>query len=167
MKKSIDTANVLHDMIVTNEEERRKLFFENVLMLSSLKKSKLYKDLLDPQTDRSWVSYLAQLEIYYSRWSIERWMKIYDKLIKELDIKVDTLRGIPETRLYELAIVSDKNNVDEWISRAKTATSLDWRNFLAENKGLPTTEECKHKNSKFYSICDDCGFRHKENFGEK
>ena len=149
-----------HQSIIRRELERRKLFLENISDLWEMFNTQEYKVILGLD-DAQWAGYLGEVAIYYTRSQVERWRKIWQKLEKELEIKPETFIDIPETRLADISnLVSSKEEVEDWFSKARTAIPLDWKNHLAEYRGKPTSEECKH-NFQGYEICKICGERHK------
>lgn len=148
--------------IKENELTRRKLFISNILNLIQMYDEDLYKYILGEGVEPKWSSYLADVEKFYSRSKIERWRRIINKLVKKLGIDINSIADIPETRLKELCSVCDtKEKAEELITQAKVLTSLDFKNLIRKEKGLPTTDECEHILVE-YEICSKCGLKHKK-----
>ena len=95
---------------------------------------------------------------------IERWRKIFLKLVSEFKFDPEILIEVPETRLEEIAYVSKTlKQAQDLLERAKVLTSSDWRNTIREIQGKVTTDDCKHNKFSVYRICRQCGFKIKEN----
>ena len=63
MNEKADKAFKLHNQIVKNEEERRRLLYENSLALLAMQESNLYQDILGDEK-APWSGYLGQVEIF-------------------------------------------------------------------------------------------------------
>ena len=149
-----------HNEIKKRESMRRQLLALNIEDISKMYETQGYRVILGDDPTPPWTAYLAEVELFYSRAQVERWRRIYQKFVKEFELTLDKFFDVPETRLEDMSkVVKNKSEIDEWLNRALTATSLDWRNFIAEAMGKVTTEECEHK-FKIFEICNTCGTKH-------
>jgi hypothetical protein len=150
-----------HNKIQSNERKRRELMAENAKLLSIMKGG-LYKAILGDDKGK-WAGYLGQIEVMYSRSSVENMIQIYQRLCEGLNLNYDEISDIPKSRLLDLSnILCSGSQVEEWLNKARNLTNQDWTNEIREMKGLPTMEECSHK-FQDYEICSICGLRHQKN----
>ena len=149
----------LHSQIIANEQLRRKLLADNMLMLSNMHSQELYKCILGDE-EAPWSGYLAEVEVYYTRGKVARWIYIINHLIDEYNLDIKNLISIPESRLEEIARYATPENYEDLLDNAKVQTPQDWRNTLLELKGKPTSETCEHIKVKKLSVCEDCGYKH-------
>jgi hypothetical protein len=150
----------LHKLIEENEKKRRALLLENVLYLNEILTDQLYKEILGDE-EAEWVAYLAQLQVYYTRSEVIRWIRIKRKLVDEFGLDASILVEVPITRLENICGVAvDKAQAEQLIGVAKVQLGKDWKDTIAALKGKPTMEECQHLFNQF-EICKTCGFRHK------
>lgn len=149
----------LHTKIAENEEKRRALMIENILCLEEMREKELYKSYLG-DTEAKWVSYLAQLEVFYTRSKIQRWIYIMQRLVKPYGIALHELVTLPESRLEDIARHANKENWEQLVEEAKVLTSTDWKITLAKIKGIDL-ENCQHEKEEVVKICNSCGRKHK------
>lgn len=150
-----------HQKIIDREKMRRQLLAENVFDLNEMFETQEYKVILGFDPPPVWSGYLSQIEIYYSRAKVERWRKIVEKLVKSFGFDIIELFDIPESRLEDIARnATTKEQVKELLLTAKTNTPQDWKDTLAEFKGLPTSLDCKHS-AGIFKICSKCGMKEK------
>jgi len=149
----------LYDQIRENELHRRELMANNTELLYKIKERELYKAILGDENGE-WAGFLGLVDVYYSRSDVNKLISIFKKFTLELEIKIEQIIDIPRTRLVDILKLVTKENVDDWLSKAKELTSRDWRIETREAKGLPTEDDCLHKYQK-YEICKICGERHK------
>ena len=160
-KISVDEAFTRHSKIVNRENTRRGLLLENVEDLVKMFDTQQYKVILGFDPEPHWSGYLAQVEVYYSRAEVERWRKIWRRLVQELKIKPEELILVPVTRLEDIArFVRSTNEAEEMLGAAKINTPQDWKDTLAKYNGQPTSLDCDHKGSKIFKICGKCGIKH-------
>lgn len=157
-EKKGEKAFNLHTQVIENEKLRRELFLQNIILLEEMRNQELYKDILGDEKAK-WSGYLGELEIFYSRWKVQRWIFIHQKLMNELGCQYNELLEIPESRLEEVARVAIQDNVKDLLDKAKILLSLQWKDTLAELKGKPTSEICSHEFQK-YEVCKTCGIKH-------
>ncbi len=158
-KDGVDGFN-LHQRIKDNEQQRRTLLADNAYFLSLMKDRELYKAVLgDEKAD--WNAYLGQVEVMYSRNDVRKMMQIYSKFVVELEQSYSDICDIPKSRLLVLIPIVTKETLEEWLSKARELTNLDFRDEVRIAKGLKPSEECEHT-FKEYEICSTCGFKHKQ-----
>jgi hypothetical protein len=152
-----------HQSIIQREEARRKLLIENIIDITNLFDSEEYKAIIGDE-DASWSAYLSQLEVFYSRSEVNTWRRVINKFVNEYAIPIEELATIPVSRMKDLLSICkpdmEKERVYEFIGIAKTALPLDWKNVIAEQKGIPTSDDCEHQFDTV-EICKKCGFKHK------
>ncbi|HOE15458.1 MAG TPA: hypothetical protein PLH82_02125 [Candidatus Paceibacterota bacterium] len=154
-----DEAFNRHQRIAEREKIRRELLIENMRDLLQQFGTQGYKVILGDE-DSEWTAYLSEVEVFYPRTRIDRWRKILSVLVNSYHIEPLSFIDIPEIRLEAVSKLSkNKDEALEWLSRARTAVPLDWRNHIAEHYGKPTSEECQHDFQRF-EICRICGKKH-------
>jgi hypothetical protein len=155
-------AWALHQSIIDNEVSRRQLFATNISLLAELKDKQLYRAILGDET-AEFHAYLGQLEVFYSRNQIRNYLVINDKFINGLKMTWKHIDDIPISRLFDIVSIVDDDNVDDWLTKARTLTTQDWKNELNEVRGKPTTDKCYHPKEKLvdYQICSECGFKYR------
>ena len=149
-EKRGEQFHILRQVIEDREYERRRLFLQNIEDLAMVFESKLYEVEFD-----EWAGYLGQLEIFYSRSEVHKWIKIW-QFFKEKKISLGDYLDIPVSRLLDIVKVGDIHLLNE----AKSLLSRDWKDTIAECLGKPTTDTCKH-NYTVYEICKTCGEKHR------
>lgn len=148
----------LSQKVANNELERRRLFLENIKILREIRDEELYKDILGDEHGK-WAGYLGDVEVYYSRWQVQRWIFILERLVDGFGLDPSTFFDIPESRLEEIAQHANSSNATFLVDSARTLIPQAWRDTIAELKGKPTSEICHH-NYQVYEICRVCGSRH-------
>jgi len=149
-----------HNQIVTNEIRRRELMLENMKLIHQIHNGKLYQVILGDE-DAPWSAYLGQHETFYSASKIYTLDKIYGKFISELGLIGEQIVNIPTSKLANLIGVVTKENVEEWLDKAKELTTQDFEDELRKATGKVSYLDCPHK-FKEYEICSSCGFRHRK-----
>lgn len=146
----------INKKIKEREILRRALMIENVGDLQTMFEEKLYKVEFD-----KWSAFLAQLEIYYTRAEVWRFLFIKKRLIDKYRMKFEMLLDVPITRLENIAkYAKTKEEVDDLYHKAKTLLPRDWRDTINQLRGKPTSDNCKHK-IDLYEICRVCGQKHR------
>lgn len=158
--KDGEKAWYLHNEVVGNEKKRRELLLQNMKNLAELHNTKLYRAVLGDD-EAPWSAYLGQHEIFYSKSKVYNYVQIYNKFIKELELDPEVLVSIPNSKLANLISVVNKENVQEWLTKAETLTSQDFEDELRIAQGKESYTTCEHKNEVQYAICSICSFRHK------
>ncbi len=149
----------IHLMIKENEFKRRKLLLDNMAYIHEMHAKGLYKDYLgDP--DASWSAYLGQFDTFYTRSKIYTLDKVYGKFIKELGLSTDILAEIPHSKLAVLIPIVTKENVNEWLVKARELTAKDFEDEIRMLHGKVSYLVCEHKHEKTFNICESCGFKH-------
>ena len=162
MKKEIDKEKLgemffkLNESVKDKERTRRALMIENIKDICNIFNNKLYKVEFE-----EWTGFLGQIEIFYSRTEINRFIKIKKRLIDEFGFDAYKIFDIPVTRLENIAVYSkDKEQAQELLGKANVLTSRDWRNEMNKLRRRPQMEDCKHQ-CVGYEICNFCGFKRK------
>jgi len=152
----------LNESIKKRELARRKLFGLNVIDLVRMYDDDLYQSVLGKGVEPKWSAYLSQIEVYYSRWQVERWRRFYNLYIKKLGLEIDSFIDIPESRLQALLpLVKTVEEAEEWFGKARILTAQDFSIEVREAKGLPLPDDCKHQH-EVYRICKRCGDKIKQ-----
>lgn len=168
--KEIDGAKAfeLHQKISNQEQMRRALFLSNVQAIEELYDTQGYKAILGYDPTPTWEAYLSQTEVFYSRAQIERWRKIYQKLVKEYGIDLIDYLEVPETRMEDISRLSlNKLDADELLHKAKVLTPQGWKDEISVRTGKANSLDCPHSKTKVYIQCVKCGVKHEQDIGDK
>lgn len=155
-------AYSIHEGIIENEKIRRLLTHKNAELLSQMKDEKLYQIILGDENS-DWAGYLGQIDLYYTRAQVYDLIRIYNAITKQLEVNADELIMIPKTRLIELLPILTKQNYKEWLAKAQTLLSKDFRIELRKHKGLLTEDDEHTHELTTYEQCNLCGHKHKKN----
>lgn len=159
-KIDVDKAFAVHVRITDREVARRALLVDNIKDLVWMFETQSYKAILGFDPPPQWTGYLGMVEIYYSRAEVERWRKIWLRLVVDLGLDLVPIISVPTTRLEDIArVATGTQHTLDLIAQAKELGSLEWRNVIAELQGKPTSYDCKH-NMKLEQICKSCGVHH-------
>ena len=125
--------------------------------LSELKKDENYRIIMG-DTEASWKAFLCQPEINLHVAKADRLVKIYQKYIQELGLSTEDIYGVDSNILVRLASVVTKDNVGEWIEKAKNLSRAD---VYREIKfGAIDEMKCEHNYTrKIVCTCVKCGTR--------
>lgn len=150
-----------HRQIEANEKMRRQLLVDNAALLVDMLDKEYYKDILGDE-DAPWAGYLGQLEVYYSRFQVDAYVRVYKKLTLKLGIPSKVWADIPITRLADCLKLVDETNYEDWFTNALILTAKDWNIKVREAKGLVTEETEGHEHDMIeYDICKQCGLKQK------
>jgi hypothetical protein len=164
-QKSLDEINEIvatrhHNLVVELNNASRRVQHDIMRTLNELFKTQGYKAILGDE-NAPWSAYLSQAEIFYPRSKVNNWRKIISVLEDKFDLTSSDYVNVPESRLINIArVATSAEDAKELIANAEVLTPLDWKNLIAERKGKPTSEECKHD---FVSlqVCPHCGLKAK------
>ena len=128
--------------------------------LSLLKKDENYKIIMGDQ-EATWKAFLAQPELKIHVAKADRLVKIYDTYIIKLELTEEDIQGIDSNSLNRLSTVVTKENVEEWLDKARELSRAD---LLREIKFGDINEmECEHNyKCKKICVCSVCGTREVE-----
>lgn len=154
-----EKAWTLHKQVSENEKKRRLLLLENAELIHEIHSQKLYQVILGDE-EAPWSAYLSQHEVFYPASKVYSLDKIYLRYIKELELLPVMISDIPLSKLSNLISLVTKENVEEWLDKARTLTSQDFNDEIRIAQGKESYLNCPHKNEKEYLICQSCGFRH-------
>lgn len=161
-----EQAFFLHNKIIENEKQRRELLLENIKFLTEVYNKKLYKAVLGDEK-APWSAYLGQFETYYSKQKVFSFIQIYNKFVNELGLDSKILAEFPYSKLGLLVSVVNKENVNEWLEKARELTNQDFQDELRIAQGKKSYLDCEHEDMRKYEICQTCNFRHKQDEVEK
>jgi hypothetical protein len=150
----------LHNQIVENEKQRRKLLVESIKYLLEIKESGLFKAILGDER-ASWSAYLTQNDTFGSRNVIAYYIRIYDTFVKKWGLDTESFMDIPYSKLYLIVQIATKENIFDWLEKARNLTTQDFEDELRIAKGKKSYLDCQHRFDE-YEICSECGFRHKK-----
>src|SRR3990167_626512 len=97
-----EEAFAINQKISDNEKTRRRLFLENVGLLEEVLDRQLYKDILGDE-EADWVAFLGQVEVYYARSEVMKWLKIKRILQDKFGFDLEKLLDLPSGRLGEIS----------------------------------------------------------------
>lgn len=141
-----------------NEFQARNFLAENAKYYAEIFDRQLFKDLLGSE-DAEWSGFLAQVEVFHTRNEIKSLIDTYKKFT-ELGIDYKTICDIPIMRRVDLMKIVNKDNLEEWLSKARILIPQDWKKEIREFLGKPIEDNCSHDYQN-YEICKICGERHK------
>lgn len=151
----------LNDKVVANERERRKLFFENISLLEEILQGHLYRYILDE--DASWSSYLGELDVFYTRSEVVRWLRIKGRLVNDFGFKIDELLSVPATKLEAIvSVAKDAADAKVLLEMAGVAKGRDWRNEIKMRQGKHLPDDGHMHDFEEFEVCKVCGMRHKK-----
>lgn len=159
-EKQGEVAFSVHNQIIENEKQRRSLFLQNMELIHEMHNKQYYKSILGDD-EAPWSAYLGQHEVFYSASKVYTMDKIYSKFVKELEVDIDEISDIPSSKLSNLLSVVNRENVSDWLTKARVLTTQDFEDELRKAQGKISYLECPH-NFKEYEICAKCGFRHRK-----
>jgi hypothetical protein len=150
----------LNQKIVENEKARRALLIENIDYLAEVLDAQLYKEILGDE-DSEWAGFLAQLDVWYTRAEVNRYIKLRRKLQLELGFDLKELLDIPLLRLEAIADhTKTKAEAEKLIEIASVATPRDWREEINTFLGKPTEDDGHEHDFKKFEVCKVCGLKH-------
>lgn len=125
--------------------------------LSYLKAKKRYKTILG-YPEASWKTFLAQPELKITYSKSQRLVAIYDIYIVQLGLQPEEIMGVDTNSLYRMKGVVNKENVKEWLEKAKELSRLDLTREL--KFGHVDEMTCNHDfECKEMCVCKICGTR--------
>jgi hypothetical protein len=155
-----ENAFKLHSDIVKNEHLRRALLVDNIRMLHEVFDKKYYKDILGNK-EGQWAGYLADLEIFYSRNEVYKYIKIYKYLTQKLNVEPSKWLEIPLTRLSQCLSHLTQDNYEEWFTKANVLTPKDWKIETRKAKGFITEDDEHEHIMEQFEVCKVCGAKHR------
>ena len=155
-----ENAHQLHQNIVDTKKDLTGNFLRLAYLLKVANSNKVHKKL----GYDTWEQYLATPEISVSVSMASRLINIWDEFVVKYKIKSDELLGIDLSKLTEILPVikklDKKEEVKDWLEKAKQLGILDLKLEKKEYLTGNTTGDCKHDwYEKSTYICDKCGLR--------
>lgn len=150
--------------LTDNIEIIRQKTVKNAELFTKIYDNQWWKDILGNE-DAQWTELLGQVEVFYSRAEVARWMMLYKRLAVEFGFALEDLVGIPVMRLENIAKYCDTSSqAEHYVDLAKTLSASDWKDEINKLRGKPTRDECKHANGfTKIEVCPTCGEKHKIN----
>ena len=128
--------------------------------LSILKKDGNYKIIMGDD-EASWKAFLAQPEINLHPAKADRLVVIYDVYIQQLGLTEKDISDVDSNSLRRLASRVTKENVMEWIDKARNLSRSDL--FREIKYGHIDEMKCEHEfKCKKTCVCKMCGTRQHE-----
>jgi hypothetical protein len=124
--------------------------------LAFMKYGENFKTVLgDP--DATWRAFIAQPELQPLKVSkADRLAKIYKVYITDMELTEEDILGVDSNSLHRLTNVVNKENVKDWLNKAKTLSRADL--FREIKFGAVEKSTCQHDwRTKQISICKLCG----------
>jgi len=144
----------LNNTIIDREKERRKLMIENIQEITEIFDKKLYLVQFE-----NYAGFLGQLELYYSRSMVYKFMLIKKKLVDEFGMDPYDIFDIDTSRLEDIAkFAQDKIQANDLLGKARLFTSREWKDEFNILRGKPVLDNCPHKMIAF-EICATCGLK--------
>lgn len=147
--------------LTSNIADIRKKTIENAKLFTEIYDNQWEKDILGDE-EATWVAFLAQPEVFYTRAEINRFMVLHRRFSVEWGFVLEDLLDIPITKLENIAKYCETSNqVQHYLDLARTLSSADWRDEMSKLQGKPSQTDCDHKGMlKRYEICGKCGQKH-------
>lgn len=84
---------------------------------------------------------------------------IHEKMILEYKIKPTVIANAGGwSKVAELLpVISNKEDAEEWLSKAAVLSKADLRKEVQEQKSGILMKNCKHKDTYIIRVCRDCG----------
>lgn len=134
----------------------RNLDLELARRLLFLKRENRYRHITgDPRS--TWGEFLSDPELQISWEKARRIMRIYEVYIEGYGLKDEEINGIDQRSLLKLSTIIDKDNVRDWLLKAKNLSRSDLKREL--KFGDIDVMTCKHNYSKTHETmeCSKCG----------
>jgi len=122
-KRPIDFAQDNYNHIVELKQTIGSVSFLMGKLLVENKRNGYYK-LLGHNT---FESFLGSSEISFHRTTAYKYMKVYSEFIEYYKLGQQDLQDIDLDKLYLILPIIDKNNVQEWVEKARTLSRSDLR----------------------------------------
>lgn len=112
---------------------------ERVVQLCSFELGKRLKEMRDGRLFeqlgfKTFLAYLNDPEIQFSQATSYNSISLYEKYQLKLNVPTEETNGISVRRLVELLPVIDQENVSEWLSKARSLSSVDLEKEIHEFK---------------------------------
>lgn len=131
--------------------------------LCELKKDENYRIIMGDES-ASWKAFLSQPEINLHVAKADRLVKIYQKYVCEFNIKPEDIYGVDSNTLLRLTTVVNKDNVEEWLDKARNLSRADV--YREIRFGHVDEMKCEHKFEKrIICTCNICGAKKIEKYG--
>ena len=139
----------------------RKFTIENAKLFTEIYDNQWQKDILGDE-EASWVAFLAQPEVFYTRSEINRFMILHKTLSVEWGFVLEDLLDIPITKLENIArYCKSSSEAQHYLDLARTFSSADWKEEMNKLVGKPSAVDCNHVGLiKKYAVCSKCGNKH-------
>jgi hypothetical protein len=147
--------------LTDNISDMRNKTIRNAEIFTTIYDRQGQKDILGDET-APWDALLSQVEVFYTKAKVARWMLIWKTLHNEFCFELNELFGIDETKLEAVSLhCSNASEAGRYLELAKTASSREWLDEMNKLQGKPTREDCQHLNKAKFEICPKCGDKHK------
>lgn len=135
-----------HQIIIKIKQSITKNFWNLAVMLKINRDRKYYKTL----GYETFEEYLGTPEISLSRGYVYKLIKNYELWVQKYNVSPAKLQGIDTEKLYLVGIMSNKNDYEEWLEKAKVLSRSDIRGLIkGEDYEYKEWIECPKCHYKF------------------
>lgn len=113
-----------------------------------LRDKKLYKYIFGQDEDTTWIGFLANPEVRFSRSSVYNFIELYELWVLQLGYKEENITDVGYKRLMLVTPITRKNpdKADEWLSDARVLSQSDLINAVRVASGKEPMEPNPQKN---------------------
>ena len=136
-RKQIDDAYRVWDSIQESSYHIATHVINLGKHFKELRDKELYKYIFGQDGDSTWISFLANPEVKFSRSSVYNFIELYELWILQLGYKEEDITDVGYKRLMLVTPITRKNPelADEWIAEARTLSQSDLINSVREADG--------------------------------
>lgn len=145
--------------LTDNISNRRKIDVENAKLFTEIFDNQWQKDILGDE-EATWLAFLAQPEVFYTRSEVNRFMILHKRLAVEWGFILEDFFDINVTKLENIAkYCKSSSEATHYLELARTLSSSDWKEEMNKLTGKPSMAECKHQDTKTLTVCGVCGHK--------
>ena len=139
----------------------REKTVRNAELFTKIYDQQLHKSILGDE-EADWKALLAQVEVFYTRSEVARWMLLWKTLHDGFGFALADITDIPVVRLEKIAkYCHTKEEAARYVEFARTATRSDFDDEILTLRGKPTKETCAHLDGfRRLEECVRCGVKH-------
>jgi hypothetical protein len=148
--------------LIDNISEIRNKTIRNAEIFTEIYDHQGWRDIVGEGSE--WSALLGQVEVFYTRAEVSRWMLLWRKLHNEFGLNLEDVFDVPVVRLEKIASYSETSKqAQELVDKARAMPRKDWDDEVLTLKGKPTSLECDHEGG-FMKIekCKTCGSKKHE-----
>jgi len=162
--QKVQDAHQIHSNIIETKKNLMGNFLKLAYLLKLAHDNRIFKKL----GYETWEQYLSTPEISVSVSTACRLINIWEQFVEKYKIETTELIGIDLSKLFEILPIirglKDKEQVKDWLLKAKELGIQDLRTSKKEFFGGVDTENCEHNFTCItYWRCEKCGLIERTN----